>query len=84
MIDNKEGRGAPGIFERRSKEKLVAALKGVKGIEGFKQPSYYIKKQLAENGYLEFYKDPESSGRGRPQHLAKLTARGHATVNFAK
>lgn len=83
MSNNTAKRGAPSITDTRSKGKLLAALKGIKGTEGYAEPSYYHKRQLADAGYIGFVTE-KSEGRGRPRHTAKLTPKGHATVNFAK
>jgi len=72
-------RGAKSIFE--SKQKLVAALKAVKGMEGYAEPSYYHKRQMAERDYIAF-DVVKTEGRGRPQHRARVTARGQALINF--
>lgn len=80
---NKAKRGAPSITDARSKGKLLAALKGIKGVEGYAEPSYYHKRQLADAGYIGF-ETVKTEGRGRPRHTAKLLPKGHATVNFAK
>ena len=74
-------RGAKSIFE--NKQKLVAALKGIKGHEGYAEPSRYHKMQMAEQGLVQF-EIIQTGTRGRPQHKAKLTSRGQAYVNFAK
>lgn len=76
-------RGAKSIFDAANKGKLVAALKGVKGTEGFVKPSRFIQMQMAECGFIEF--DTVQTGtRGRPAHAARLTRLGHSYVNFAK
>lgn len=72
-------RGAKSIFE--NKGKLIAALKAVKGHEGYAEPSYYHKRQLAERDLIAF-ESVKSEGRGRPQHQARVTARGQAMINF--
>jgi len=76
-------RGAPSIFDSRNKDKLLAALRGIKGQEGVRAPSYDLQRQLADAGDVgvEIVKQ---EGRGRPKHRAKLTPRGQATVNFAR
>ena len=74
-------RGAPSIFDR--KDKLLAALKGIKGMEGYAEPSYYHKRQLAEAGYVGFVA-VKQEGRGRPRHNTKLTPKGQAVINFAR
>lgn len=76
-------RGAPSITDTRNKGKLLAALRGIKGQENYAEPSYYIKQQLADAGYIGF-ETKKLAGRGRPRHIAKLTPRGQATVNFAR
>ena len=80
----KYGRGAPSITDPRNKTKLVEALKGIKGIEGYAEPSYHIKRQLAEAGYMKFVKGAPNGGRGRPANIAQLMPKGHAVVNFSK
>lgn len=72
-------RGAKSIFE--NKTKLVAALKAVKGHEGYAEPSYYHKRQLAEQNLIAF-DVVKREGRGRPQHRARVTARGQAMIDF--
>lgn len=72
-------RGAKSIFE--NKAKLVAALKAVKGAEGYAQPSYYHLRQMAERDLVAF-DAVKHKGRGRPRHQARVTARGQALINF--
>jgi predicted ArsR family transcriptional regulator len=46
-------------------------------------PSRFLQKQLEERGLIAF--DTVKSGqRGRPQHVAKVTSKGQAYINFAK
>jgi hypothetical protein len=74
-------RGAKSIFEKR--EKLVAALKGIKGAEGFVKPSRFIQMQMAERGLIQF--DTVQTGtRGRPALKARVTRLGQSYINFAK
>jgi len=74
-------RGAKSIFDAASKGKLVAALKAIKGMEGYAEPSYYHKRQLAEQNYIAF--DAVKTGaRGRPQYRARVTNKGQALINF--
>ena len=72
-------RGAKSIFE--NKQKLVSALKAVKGMEGYAEPSYYHKRQMAERDYIAFVV-VKREGRGRPQHRARVTSKGQALINF--
>ena len=72
-------RGAKSILE--NKVKLVAALKAIKGHEGYAEPSRYHKQILAENELIRF--DTIKTGRrGRPSQSARVTARGQALINF--
>lgn len=72
-------RGAKSIFE--NKAKLVQALKAIKGMEGYAQPSYYHLRQLADRNYIQF-DTVKTEARGRPRHQARVTARGQAMINF--
>lgn len=74
-------RGAKSIFDAANKHKLVRALKAIKGMEGYAEPSYYHKRQLAEADLIAF-DAVKREGRGRPQHRARVTARGQAMINF--
>ena len=76
-------RGAKSIFDTANKGKLVTALKGIKGTEGFVKPSRFIQMQLAERGMIEF--DTIQTGtRGRPALKARVTRLGQSYINFAK
>ena len=79
-IKNKPGR--PSIFDDRAK--LTDALRGVKGVEGYSEPSRFIKLKLADAGYITIIPGKSDGTRGRPAFVTKLTARGHAVVNFAR
>jgi len=72
-------RGAKSIFE--NKGKLVSAPKGIKGAEGYAEPSYYHLRQMAERDLVAF-DVVKRAGRGRPRHCARVTARGQALINF--
>ena len=76
-------RGAKSIFDADKKDKLVDALRAVKGMEGYAEPSYYHKRQMAEQGLIRF-DVVKTGGRGRPQHNARVTSKGQALINFAK
>lgn len=77
-IANKTGR--PGVMDDRGR--TVAALKGIRGVEGYAEPSRYIKMKLAEAGLISFAKAEPTGSRGRRPYVATLTPKGHATVNF--
>lgn len=79
-IKNKTGR--PSIFDNRAK--LADALRGVKGVEGYSEPSRFIKLKLADAGYISITPGKSDGTRGRPAYVVKLTPRGHAAVNFAR
>lgn len=76
-------RGAKNIFDAANKAKLVAALKGIKGAEGFAQPSRFIQMQLAERDLIRF-EVVQTGTRGRPAHKAAVTRTGQCIINFAK
>lgn len=76
-------RGAKSIFEAEKRNALIAALRAVKGIEGNTLPSRFLQKQMEERGLIAF-DTVKSGGRGRPQHVAKVTPKGQAYINFAK
>ena len=80
---NTFGRGAPSILDPRNKQKLVSALKGIKGAEGHEAPSRYVLHVLADADMVRFEK-VKGEGRGRPALVPQLTSRGHAIVNFAR
>ena len=76
-------RGAKSIFDAANKGKLVDALKAIKGVEGFAQPSRYHKIQMAERGLIQF-DTVHTGGRGRPALKARVTRLGQSYINFAK
>ena len=65
------------------KQRTVNALRGIRGVEGYTEPSRYIKLKLADAGLITFV-HVKKGGQGRPEHMAKLTPRGNAMVNFSK
>jgi hypothetical protein len=74
-------RGAKSIFEKR--KKLIAALKAIRGTEGYAQPSRYHKIQMAERGLIRL--EPAETGlRGRPALVAQITRLGQSYINFEK
>ena len=74
-------RGAKSIFENR--DKLVAALKAIKGAEGYAEPSRYHKVQMADRGLIQF-DTVQTGGRGRPALKARVTRLGQSYINFAR
>jgi hypothetical protein len=76
-------RGAKSIFDTENRSKLVDALKAIKGVEGYAQPSRYHKIQMAERGLIEF-DTVKTGGRGRPAKKARVTRKGQSYINFAK
>ena len=82
MTDTANKRGPKGVLEDRAK--LVDALRGVRGMEGYTRPSRFIRLKLADAGYITIFPGEADGTRGRPADVVKLTARGHAVVNFAK
>jgi len=76
-------RGAKSIFDADKKDRLVDALRAVKGMEGYAEPSRYHKVLMADAGLIAF-DTVKTGGRGRPQLKARVTARGQAMINFAR
>ena len=74
-------RGAKSIFDATNKQKLVDALRAVKGTEGYAEPSRYHKQLMADAGLIAF-DTVRTGGRGRPPQQARVTARGQALINF--
>lgn len=77
------GRGAPSILDPRNKQKLVSALKAIRGTEGHAMPSRYVLHVLADADMVRF-QNVKGTGRGRPAKVAQLTSCGQAIVNFAR
>lgn len=72
-------RGRKSIFEKR--EALVKALRAIQNgeTEDRKMPSYFIQRQLADRGLVEFI--PVQTGkRGRPAYNPTLTNKGIAEL----
>ena len=72
-------RGRKSIFEKR--DALVAALRAIRNgdSEADAMPSYFIQRQLAERGLVQF--TPVQTGRrGRPAHDVSLTDAGIAEL----
>ena len=82
MTDTANKRGPKGVLEDRTK--LVAALRGIRGAEGYDRPSRFIRLKLADAGFVTIVPGETDGTRGRPADVVKLTPRGHAVVNFAR
>ena len=82
MTDTAKKRGPASVLEDRTK--LVAALRGIRGTEGYVRPSRFVRLKLAEAGYITIVPGESDGTRGRPAYITKLTPRGNAVVNFAK